>query len=193
MFLPTSVNKILQNQFNFKYPFNFTTTVWTECLPNPVSYLRQSHVTPVETKLKAVYVTFDLRREPGRETESEETELERDGVRTTLRDKRQTFGETCFSSQGSSHFFSWRWPTAVQGPAAVWLNEDTVSQSAWFWPLMLIEILELWLWRMFNTLETNLVNPFCMASLGNVYKLWDYVQCLSHYPFSQVCTSALAR
>lgn len=73
----------------------------------------------METKLKAVYVTFDLRREPGRETESEETELERDGVRTTLRDRRQTFGETCFSSQASSHFFSWRWPTAVQGPAAV--------------------------------------------------------------------------
>lgn len=75
--------------------------------------LRQTHVTPVETQLKAVYVTFDLWWEPGMETETEETELERDRVRRNLRDRRQTFGETCFSSQGSSHFVFWRWPTAV--------------------------------------------------------------------------------
>lgn len=116
-------------------------------------YLRQTHVTPVETKLKAVYVTFDLWREPEMETVTEETELERDGVRTNLRDRRQTFGKTCFSSQGSSHCFFWRWPTAVEGSAAFWLNEATLSKSDWLWLFMFIEILGLWLLKIFDTWE----------------------------------------
>lgn len=147
----------------------------------------------METKLKAVYVTFDLWREPEMETVTEETELERDGVRTNLRDGRQTSGETCFSSLGSSHFFFWRWPTAVEGSTAFWLAvEDSVSKSGWLWLFMLIEIHGLWLWKMFNTWETNLVNPFRMASSRNKYNLRDYVEYLCHYPFSQVCWSVLA-
>lgn len=41
---------------------------------------------------------------------------------------------------------------------------------------MLLEILGQWLWKMFITGETDLVNPFCIAFFRNIYNLRDYVE-----------------